>query len=286
MTFVTLFYRGFDFRKDYSNLAMLCATFPTSPVVALTATASKADIVAIKESLNLRSPVEITVNPDRPNIFYKKIFRKGKDLEFFEELLHNIATELKKNKLDYPLTIMYLQLKWCGFAFKYLSKHLGNEQYYPKNAEPIPENRLFAQYHSPQTIAMKSQILSELSSPSSKLRVIFATVALGMGIDIPCIRHVIHVGPPHSIREYFQETGRAGCDGKQATAVLYYNNHDIAVSRQGISDNVREYCKLMDNKCLRNFLLGCLDFHNVTKAASHDCCSNCKMYCKCSECTV
>jgi superfamily II DNA helicase RecQ len=144
MTFVTLFDRGFDFRKDYSNLAMLCATFPTSPVVALTATASKADIVAIKESLNLRSPVEITVNPDRPNIFYKKIFRKGKDLELFEELLHNIATELKKNKLDYPLTIMYLQLKWCGFAFKYLSKHLGNEQYYPKNAEPIPENRLFA----------------------------------------------------------------------------------------------------------------------------------------------
>ena len=89
-----------------------------------------------------------------------------------------------------------------------------------------------------------------------------------MGIDIPSIRHVIHVGPPHSIREYFQETGRAGRDGKQATAVLYYNNHDLAVSRKGISDNVCEYWKLMDNRCLRNFLLGCLDFHNVTKALS------------------
>ena len=98
-----------------------------------------------------------------------------------------MATELKK-KLDYPLTIMYLQLKWCGFAFKYLSKHLGNEQYCPENAEPIPENRLFARYHSPQTIAMKHQILSELSSPSSKLRLILATVALGMGIDIPGIK--------------------------------------------------------------------------------------------------
>ena len=38
---------------------MLCATFPASPVFALTATASKTDIVAIKESLNLRNPVEI-----------------------------------------------------------------------------------------------------------------------------------------------------------------------------------------------------------------------------------
>ena len=237
--------------------------------------------------MNLRNPVEITASPDWPNIFQEKIFRKGMDLEFFKELLYSIATELTKKKLDYPHTIMYLQLKWCGFAFKYLSKHLGNEQYYPENTEPIPENRLFAQYHSPQTIAMKHQILSELSSPSSKLRVIFATVALGMGIDIPCIRHVIHIGPPHSIRENFQETGRAGRDGKQATAVVYYNNHDIASSRQRISDNVREYCKLTDNKCLSNFLLGCLDFPNsVTKIASHDCCRNYKMYCKCSECTV
>ena len=98
---------------------MLCAAFPSSPVISLTATASKADIVAIKESLNLRNPVEITANPDRPNIYNEKIFRKGKDFEFFVELLHNMATELKKSKLDYPLTIMYLQLKWCGFVLKY-----------------------------------------------------------------------------------------------------------------------------------------------------------------------
>ena len=122
---------GSGYEND-SNLAMLCGAFPSSPVVALTATASKANIVAIKESLNLRNPVEITANPDQPNIYYEKIFQKGKDLEFFEECLHNMASELKKNKLDYPLTIMSLQLKWCGFAFKYLSKHLGNEQYYPK----------------------------------------------------------------------------------------------------------------------------------------------------------
>lgn len=38
------FYRGDDFQKDYANLAMLCATFPTVPVVALTATASKKDM--------------------------------------------------------------------------------------------------------------------------------------------------------------------------------------------------------------------------------------------------
>ena len=49
--------------------------------------------------------------------------------------------------------------------------------------------------------------------PQSKVRVIFATVAMGMGVDIPSIRHVIHVGPPRTIREYFQETGQAGMAG-------------------------------------------------------------------------
>ncbi|CAB3992297.1 Hypothetical predicted protein [Paramuricea clavata] len=165
------------------------------------------------------------------------------------------------------------------------TQHLGKEQYYPLDAEAIPENRLFAQFHSPQTNAMKNQILTELSSPLSKLRVVFATVALGMGIDIPCIRHVIHVGPPHTIREYFQETGRAGRDRKQSTAVLYYNKRDIAMSRPGISDSICEYCKLEDS-CLRMFLLGCLDVHDVMKDNPHVCCSYCKMQCKCSECTT
>ncbi|CAB4015264.1 ATP-dependent DNA helicase Q1 [Paramuricea clavata] len=88
---------GLDLRKDYSNLAMLCATFPTVPVVALTATASKADVILIKESLNLKKPVEIAANPAKPNIFYENIIRKGNDLEFFQELLHNQLFYLKSN---------------------------------------------------------------------------------------------------------------------------------------------------------------------------------------------
>ena len=62
---------------------MLCATFPTVPVVALTATASKRDVTEIKASLNLKNPLEIVGNPNRPNIFYKKVFRKEDDVDFF-----------------------------------------------------------------------------------------------------------------------------------------------------------------------------------------------------------
>ena len=154
-------------------------------------------------------------------------------MDFFEEILNPIALGLKKKKVDYPITILYLPLRWCGFFFKFFQKQLGEDQYYsPQNpgselassADTKPENRLFAQYHAPQTRTMKDLILKELSSPSSTIRVVFATVTMGMGVDIPSIRNVIHVGPPRTIREYFQETRRVGRDGQQSFAVLYYNN--------------------------------------------------------------
>ena len=50
---------------------------------------------------------------------------------------------------------------------------------------------------------------------------------MGMGVDIQSIKTVIHVEPPHAVREYFQETWQAGRDSNLAHAVLYYNNHDI-----------------------------------------------------------
>ena len=114
---------------------------------------------------------------------------------------------------------------------------MGTEQYYTSTAEALPENRLFVQFHAPQRKAMKDQILTELASPISKVRVIFATVTMGMGVNISEIRHVIHVGPAWSIHEYFQETGRAGQDGKPATATLHYNNVDIAKNKPGMSDS-------------------------------------------------
>ena len=63
----------------------------------------------------------------------------------------------------------------------------------------------------PYQCAVKAVIIDE-APPQSKVRVIFATVAMWMGVDIPSIRHVIHVGPPRTIREYFQEkrTGKTG----------------------------------------------------------------------------
>lgn len=51
-------------------------------------------------------------------------------------------------------------------------------------------------------------------------RVIVATNALGLGVDIPDIRVVIHAGAPRQIRDYAQESGRAGRDGTASEAMI------------------------------------------------------------------
>ena len=102
----------------------------------------------------------------------------------------------------------------------------------------LPYLWLFAQFHAPQTVEMKDEILKQLCSRTSIIRVVFATVAIGMGVDIPDIRQVIHIGPPCSVKAYFQETGPAGRDGKISSALLYYNNQDIGRNRIGMQEDM------------------------------------------------
>ena len=134
--------------------------------------------------LGLKLPVKIVENIDRPNMFMGK-YRRGParlGIESFESVLRPIAEQLKKDLTSYPLTVIYLPLNWCGASYKLFSKVLGDSQYYPEGSAKIPKNRIFAQFHTPQTAKMKAEILSQLMQPKSTIRVNFATVALGMGI--------------------------------------------------------------------------------------------------------
>ena len=263
---------------------MLCSMFPDVPCLAMTATATKVDMKAIQDSLGLKQCWCIVGNPDRKNIFYKKIFREGRDIDAMKSILVPLAECLLKEKNAYPLTIIYVPLRLCGFAYKLFEFVLGTKQYFPPGSAAIPKNRLFAQFHAPQTAEMKQEILEQLCSGCSVIRVVFATIAIGMGVDIPNIRQIIHLTPPHSVKAYFQETGRAGRDGMQSTACLFYNNKDIATNRPGIEDSMRSYCSNKD-LCLRSLLLKALDFEqDVCLKPLHWCCDICERQCDCADC--
>jgi superfamily II DNA helicase RecQ len=123
---------------------------------------------------------------------------------------------------------------------------------------------------------MKEEILKQLCSQSSIVHVIFATVAIAMGVDIPDIRQIIHIGPLCTKKAYFQETGLAGRDANQSFAFLYYNNCDISKNRVNMQDDMRNFCT-SEHICLRKLLLDLLDSNDpICIKPLHVCCSVCK----------
>lgn len=248
------------------------AFFPDIPFLALTATAPPAMLTSLKQSLSLNSSCKvISANPNRMNIYFDKNVRMSSHHGFrsYEQILLPIANELAIQREKYPMTIIYLKLKYCGYAFGLFERVLQDQQFV--GDETDPSARLFAQFHAPQTTRMKKSIIAEIKKEDSCVRVLFATSALGMGVNAPYVEHVVHITPPSNLESYVQETGRAGRTGTPSRATLYFNNSDIAANKEHIQEPMKVYCKSQVT-CLRKLILQHLGFPLVKQER---CCCIC-----------
>jgi len=119
----------------------------------------------------------------------------------------------------------------------------------PSNYPDYHQFRLVDMYARAISEGMKKKVLASFMTTDSKLRIVIATTAFSMGIDCPDIRNVVHHGPPTSIEQYVQETGRAGRNGTLGTALLLFHKPGKHLGKA-----MTEYCT-NNTECRRNFFV-------------------------------
>ena len=104
---------GEEFRTDFQKFSQLRAIFPSTPMLALTASTPPKYLAYLADSLLLQNPLKVVGNLDRPNICIEIHKRRPSSLgpQSYESILRSIAIDLKEQLTEYPITIIYLPLK-------------------------------------------------------------------------------------------------------------------------------------------------------------------------------
>lgn len=258
--------RELPFRESYGRIGHL-RSFTKAPFLCMTATASLKIRSKIMKLLNMSNAKLIRHSPDKKNISYH--VQKAADLdETFQWMVNLVSSPVTV----IPKTIIYRRsLKDCGELYS-----LFNE------ADANSEVPVVTMYHSKTPEEMKQKVLSSLLEENGNCRIVIATSALGMGVNIPNIRQILHYGTPPDLESYLQEVGRGGRDGKPCKATLYYRPFHLA----HCDEHMRNFLKNTDGNCRRKFLMNYFKEKPDTPDLKHDCCDVCQAACKCSICST
>lgn len=191
---------GHDFRPAYTNLGYLKKRFPSTPILALTATADKATRKDISQQLNLKNPKSFISSFDRKNLSLE--VRPA--LDRVKQIIDFIANKPLESGIVYCLsrkTTEELAVKLQKAGINAMAYHAGLDS------------------------AVRSKTQDDFINDDCQ--VVCATIAFGMGIDKSNVRWVIHYNLPKNIEGYYQEIGRAGRDGLPSETILFESYGDV-----------------------------------------------------------
>lgn len=260
-----------DFRKAYGKIGKFISYLPIRPqVIALTATATPKAIKKIKESLYITDSDDYRFPIRRENLklFIKhiKVSKRSKKKTSLQTLRFNTVEDYLSELKNGSAIVFCNTVKTTKELYKFLKAR----------------DYKVGKYHG----KMKNDKREEAQHDfiSSKIKIMVATNAFGLGIDKPDIRLLIHAGLPLSMDGYVQEIGRAGRDGKKSKCVLIYADSDFSqndrILRNGDKHSVKRkrkglfYLKKFVNskKCLWCF---------IEKYFGESKNNNCKKCCNC-----
>ena len=206
---------GFDFRPDYLKIAECINNQNRTPILALSATATKQVVNDIKVYLNMKEPFEYIHSVERPNLHY--------DI---------VKTQSNEEKMNWIIEHI---IKTKGPGIIYSQSRKKTETY----AEMLANYHIrAAAYHAGMEMLDRQFIQQQFIS--GELEWICATTAFGMGIHKENVRQVIHDHIPATMANYMQEVGRAGRDGNDAMAILVYCPRDEEYTQFVVTEDLPE----------------------------------------------
>lgn len=198
---------GYDFRPSYLLIADFRKLLPTTPTIALTASATGPVKEDICQKLEMSDPLIFQATFARPNLSYSAFFEENKEGRL-QKILQNVP----------------------GSAIVYVRNRRRTQEL----AQWLSRQGIRAEYYH-AGLPNKQRADKQEAWIHNRVRVMVATNAFGMGIDKPDVRVVVHIDLPDSLEAYYQEAGRAGRDGKKAYAVALYAQKDILELQRNVN---------------------------------------------------
>lgn len=252
---------GHDFRPDYKFLGILKSMFPGVPILGLTATAPAKIIVDVQKMLDIQGCLVLRATFNRPNLYYE-VRRKPADKDICLAMIENLLKNRFKDKSGIIYTTTIKDAEQLTSDLRAMGIKVGC-------------------YHAMLEGEYRSEVYSKWIS--GKYQAVVATIAFGLGIDKPDVRFVIHHCVSKSMENFYQESGRAGRDGKRSACIVLFRLPDIfKLSTMVFQDKVGlqnlykvlAYC--LDQTSCRRSLIASHFEENWSRTDCAEMCDHCK----------